>query len=119
VSKTTELNLSKLTRLQDIAFLCREPIVGWITTALNTIRSKRLQKVSLEFDHYLVIGDAIWERGRQEWSDLDCLLVRFWYLNPLRLRVTYKPVEGMSDHMAGLLPELMRRGIVELVQSEH
>jgi len=119
VSGTTELNLSELTRLRDVAFFCREPIVGWITKALDTIRSKRLQQVSLEFDHYVAIGDAIWERGRQEWSDLDCFLVRFLDSNPLRLRVTYKPEEGMSDHMAGLLPELTRRGIVELVQREH
>jgi len=115
VSGTTELNLSKLTRLQDVVFLCQKPIVGWITTALNTIRSKRLQQLSLEFGRYVAIRDS--ERDPQEWLDLDYLLVRFLDSNPLRLRVTYKS-EGMSDHMAVLLPELTKRGIVELVQSE-
>jgi len=114
----TELDLSKLTRLQDVVFRYGEPNVEWVTKVLNTIGSKHLQHMSLELYCYLTIGDTIWERVRQEWLDLDCLLVRFWDSNSLRSRVTYRPVKGMSDHMAGLLPELTRRGIVELVQGK-
>lgn len=52
---------------------------------------------------------------------LDSLLVQFWTSHPLRLKleVMYESTRGSRDRgdVVRLLPEVMKRGIAELVKS--
>lgn len=121
-STTTGLDLSKLTRLQDVALLCRGPYVEWVTNTLHTIRSNCLQRMSLELPRHLNIRDEAWEEVHQEWLDLDCSLAQFLASRSLRFRVIHKRGmggNGMIDRVARLLPELTRRGIVDIVEYSH
>jgi len=121
VSGMTELDLSEVTQLRDVSFRFTRPNVKWISKALHTARSGNLQRISLEPPRHrnLAVGAAAWERVHQEWVELDQLLVQFWASHSLRPRVTYEPGrfgEEMRVYVAGLLPELTRRGIIDLVQ---
>ena len=114
VSVTPSLVLSKATKLRDIMFRCKKSNVQWITASLHTVQSKHIQQVSLELSL-----DVFWRTSHQEWTDLDSLLVRFWTSHALRLKVMYESRRGWGDqreHVARLLPELMRRGVVDLVE---
>ena len=85
-----------------------------MTAALRTIKSKTLQYITIHPATVLTIEDPV----HQEWQDLDRLLVQFWALHPIRLQVTYGIKEGgidLRDHIPTLLPELTRRGLVDLV----
>ena len=116
--ETTAFDLSRAMKLRDVVFRSGEPKVEWITRALCTVESKHLQHMSLELPPYVPIGDTIWEGVRQEWLDLDYLLVKFWTSHSLRSKVMDRPRrggKGMKDYVAGLFPELTKRGILDLV----
>jgi len=118
----TEFDLSGATKLRDVVFRSTRANVKWINEALHTIKSGNLQRISLELPRrsHFPIGDVIWEKVHREWADLDHLLVQFWASRSLRPKVMYglrNQEEELRDHLAGLLPELTRRGIIDLVQS--
>ena len=111
------LDLSKATKLRDIVFRCKNSGVQRVTAALHTIEPKNIEQISLELSHYI-----FWRTVHQEWLDLDSLLVRFWTLHSLRLKVTYESRRGWGDRretVARLLPEVMRRGIADLVEQPY
>jgi len=96
------------------------PNVEWISKALQTARSRNLQRISLELPCRLIEA-TVWETVHQEWADLDQLLVEFWASRSLRPKVMYEPGksgEEMRDYVIGLLPELTRRGIIDLAHVE-
>jgi len=112
------LDLSKASRLKYLEFLLAEPSVQWITTTLRSVESKSFQRISI--NSYDNISEPIGEAFQQEWQDLDRLLVQFWISNSVRLRVEYIVEEGeedLRDRVPSLLPELTRRGLVDLVRS--
>ena len=120
----TGLDLSEATKLREVAFRCTEPNVKWISQALHTARSGNLQRISLELPRHrhAAIGAAVWETVHQEWAELDHLLVEFWVSHSLRPKVMYelgKWGEEMRVYVGSLLPELTRRGIIDLVQCPH
>ena len=92
--------------------------VEWITATLQTIKSKTLQHITLyPATTAHMVEDAVYE----EWQELDCLLVQLWTLHPIRLQLMYRMGEGegerdLRDHILSLLPELSRRGLVDLVE---
>jgi len=60
------------------------------------------------------------ETAHQEWQDLDRLLV--WTSHSVYLRVVYvagEEGEEFRDKVPILLPELTRRGLIDLVETEH
>jgi len=61
------------------------------------------------------IGEAVYEL----WSDLDHLLVQFWESRSIRPRIGCFRVRGVKrnmDYCVGcLLPEITKRGIVDLI----
>ena len=80
---------------------------------LHTTESKNIQHISLELYRY-----ALWDVVHQGWLDLDHLLVQLWASHSLRLKVAYELLRGSREsryHVTKLLPELMRRGVVDLV----
>ena len=116
---TTSLDLSKPTKLRDLALRCEEPTVQWITKTLRAVESINLQRTTLELPSDTAIRKTNWETVRQGWLDLDCLLVRFVASHSLRVKIMdglMMEREDMRDHMARLLPELMKRGIDNLVE---
>lgn len=95
-------------------FRCKSSDVRWITTTLHTVEPQNIQQISLESLHYIP-----WRETQQEWFDLDTLLVQFWTSHSLRLEVVYESRRGWGDRaetIARLLPEVMRRGIADLVE---
>jgi len=113
------LDLSKASKLKYLVFLLRlaEPTVQWITTALQTVESKSLQRISIRTHDD--VPEKIGEEFHQEWQDLDRQLVQFWTTHSIRPRIAYVPRKGeedMRDHAPRLLPELTKRGLVDLVR---
>ena len=64
----------------------------------------------------------ITELNRQQWHDLDRLLAQFWTSHSIRPKVAYevevekREDEDIRDHAPSLLPELTRRGFIDLVE---
>ena len=61
-----------------------------------------------------VVGEAVYG----EWLDLDCLLVQFWELRSIRPKVRYsvmsKDKEKAINCVSRLLPEMTKRGVIDL-----
>ena len=53
-----------------------------------------------------------------QWLDLDRLLVQFWVSRSIRPKIVYpgNATEIMKDWIVCLLPEITKRGIVDLVK---
>ena len=84
--------------------------------ALQTVESEDLQRIILRPD--ITTSNMTEGTVPQEWQDLDLLLVRFWTSRSIRPQVVYAPITGGEDtsyHAPNLLPELTRRGAVDLV----
>jgi hypothetical protein len=114
------LDVSKATRLKDLSFRCGGPNVQRITMALETVQSKNLQQITI----YLGTTSAtlVGETVRQEWQDLDRLLLQFQTSHSIRPKITYEAEEGgnnLRDLAPSLLPELTSRGFVDLVENRH
>ena len=86
--------------------------------ALQTVESKNLRRITIRF-YAITTQEPVEETVPQEWLDLDRLLVRFWTSHSIRPRLMYGSDEGQKDienHTRCLLPELTRRGLVDLVE---
>ena len=115
----TPLDLSKATKLRDLIFRCGMRNIRWIATALRTVESKSLQQVTIHL-YPETTGDPTKRRDRQECQDLDRVLVQFWISHSIRPRFLYALEDGdgekdMRDRISDLLPELTRRGLVDVV----
>ena len=94
--------------------------VEWITLTLQTIgqehRDLRRISIVMPLDLTLIpIGKGTLE----QWLDLDRTLVRLWESHSIRTSVirSRKSEAGLVDCIGSLLPEMMRRGRVELVEN--
>ena len=114
---------------------CGSLNVGWIILALGTIGSenRNLQRLSIyippDLDCILPEDCGDMEKAIREadpgmqWSDLDRLLPQFLESRPIRARVVYTPDDNerwlgarpMLVWAKYLLPESIKRGIVDLV----
>jgi hypothetical protein len=118
MSGTPPLDLSEATKLKDLSLRFGGPNVQWITMAFQTARSKHLQRIAIR-PLYITSESLGGETVRQEWQDLDRLLVRFWTSHSIRPKVVCgagKGESGLRDLAPSLLPELTRRGAVDLVK---
>ena len=100
-------------------FRCGGPDVQWIATTLHTVEPKNLQQISIALPGPALISHTTLETVQREWVDLDCLLVQFWTSHSLRPKVMYEPTKrgrDLRNHVARLLPELTRRGVIDLVE---
>ena len=73
---TISFDLSMATKLKDLVFRCKKPNVQWVTRALQSIKSKDLERITLRPGPYAFTG-TVQEAVYQEWWDLDRLLVQF------------------------------------------
>ena len=128
------VDLSRATRLKDVTFTVNDisQTVTWITTGLRTIplEHRDLRRISICGPYHSInfrrtagigqsIGEAIPEMIRQQWSELDSLLVQFWESHSIRPRVAWGSSawnrQDQMDVIEYLLPEAARREIVDLV----
>ena len=117
--EATPLGLSAATKLKDSVFQSPWESVQWIIRALQTVKSKNLRSITLRPSSAASVNTTV-ERVRREWQELDHLLVQCWTSHSIRPRIMYQPVEGrkdMRDYSPSLLPELTRRGLVDLVEA--
>ena len=119
------LDLSRLRKLQDVAFQVTTLRVGWITTAIQTTmpNHQELVKISIRVPYFPSVFnvDAIKNSAIYgEWLALDRLLVRFWESRSTPPKVICTGWNKAKQDMRGftryLLPELMRRGMLDLVE---
>jgi hypothetical protein len=109
------LDLSKATKLKDVAFQLRESYINWINATLQTARSKSLRHIIIHIP--AAFRGSIDETTRLEWQDLDHLLVRLWTTRSIRPVFTYEKGAETSFRalVPKLLPELMSRGVIDVV----
>jgi len=125
------IDLSKATKLKDVVFNCRSLSSEWAAEALETITSRHrdLQRISIHipdlfsqtFDEDgVTIEWGIGPDPGMQWLDLDRALARFWDSHSIRPTVvhpwTKNQKEEMRNWVGGLLPEVMKRGIIDLVE---
>ena len=87
--------------------------------ALRSIQSKNLQQITATIHPIGGFGSPIEDTVRQEWQDLDHLLVEFWTSRSIRPKFRYDAGRGENGFRGlapSLLPELTRRGLVDLVE---
>jgi len=127
-SKVPLYNLSGATKLEDAVFRPTSPGVGWVTKALQTITPEhRDLQISICVPEYLAyvgvdadVKKIIGEANFGQWLDLDHLLIQLWESRSIRSKVTRTLLKGrkrnMRDCIGCLLPEMMRRGMIDLVE---
>jgi len=109
-------DLSDATKLQHLTFSGTRTgsTVRWITTTLKTIKSKNIQSIVIKPTDDLL--ESVSEGIRQEWHDLDRLLVQLCITHSIRPRVICE-VRNEGKVGPGLLPELTKRGMVDLIET--
>jgi len=132
-STLAPIDLSKATNLKGVVFQCGSLSSGRITRTLETItfQHQDLQKISIHVPHilsyiYVLHEDGVtWElieaaNPSMQWPDLDRLLVQFWDSRSIRPKVVYPRTKNEKRRMKGwvgnLLPEIKKRGIIDLVE---
>jgi hypothetical protein len=131
--RLASIDLSKATKLKDVAFQSQGLGVTWITMALRTItpNHRHLQQISLyaprlrsrhtedpAYDWYGV-GESLYE----QWLELDRLLVQLLESHSIRLKVSCRASSGKEGEVAvsrmhNLFPEVTNRGIADFVKHE-
>ena len=126
------IDLSKATELKDVVFIC-EFNPQWITVTLQTITRSHtnLQRVSIAapdvlYSAYFLghnsanVLPAVTEAIYRGWSELDLSLTRLRESHSARLEIRYgvpfsMDAESARSLMESFLPELTKRGSVELI----
>ena len=111
-------DISVATKLNQLVFQCNWPTVKWVIMLLQTANSKDLRQITVRLNPRN-FGHVVYETIRREWGDLDRLLVQLWTSHSIRPKVTWGPRPGREDmraYVSRLLPELDRRGLVDLVE---
>jgi len=83
--------------------------------ALETVKSEYLRNITINPTTSGTIEGGVY----QEWEELDQLLIQFWITHSVRPRLEYrvgKRGKYLRDCAPSLLPELTRRGLVDLVE---
>ncbi|KAF9645274.1 hypothetical protein BDM02DRAFT_3205327 [Thelephora ganbajun] len=119
------VDLSKATKLRDVVFRPASLNIAWITMVLQNVspEHRNLQRISIYLRYNLVLAatepDAMQDVGGQ-WLDLDHLLVQFWESRSIRTKLVCsapeEELQDMREHIGRLLPEVMGRGIIDLVE---
>jgi len=127
---TASVDLSKMTKLKDVAFRVSSWSVGWITMALRTVTPKHrdIRTISIFAVDHSTLFDIVnadlggmAEEETLEWLELDRLLAQLWGSHSIRPKILYNAFswnEGMiCDWVGRLLPETTERGILDLARA--
>jgi hypothetical protein len=115
-----------------VVFRPKSWTVQWVTTALQTITPEHrdLQQISIEtlYLHfvdllgagvYTDVRGAVGETGYGEWLELDCSLIQLWESRSIRPKIACTPrktSQELVDFIECLLPEITKRGIIDLAE---
>ena len=80
----------------------------WINTAIETIRSQDLQRVTIKSLHIPV--------DYREWGNLDRLLAELWTSRSIRPTISFSRQGKMIGLVPKLLPELTKKGAVDVFE---
>ena len=124
---SASVNLSEATKLEEVAFRFDGNHLKWVTTTLKTITSNHgnFQRVVIcvplaFFDNgislELKIGESIQEEMYLLWTDLDRVLVGLLESRGVRTEAVVREgkEELLQEGLRVLLPEMTRRGAIEL-----
>ena len=103
------LDLSTATKLKEVVFNSKGSL-RWINTAIETIKFKDLERVTIESRHVLVDYRA--------WGELDRLLARLWTSRSVRPTISFSKEGKMIGLVSELLPELTKEGAVDVFEGE-
>jgi len=116
-------------RLKDVTFGVGSWDVAWVTMTLQTITHihQALREISIHEAYYSIsielgaeVRRIIGEQTASLWSELDRLLVRLWESRSIHPKMLYSAFpeseNAMRDFVGYCLPEITRRGIVDLAK---
>jgi len=87
--------------------------------ALRTVKSESFRNIIIHPATTRTIEETVY----QEWRELDQLLLQFWTTHSVHPHLGYRVGKpggmDLSDCASDLLPELTRRGLVDLVEDPH
>ena len=127
------IDLSKAAGLKGVVLRATPINFGWVTTALRTITTKHQEFRRISIHVYLGyafngttsanVRRTIGEQKFGQWSELDHVLAKLWESHSIRPGILYylPPSEGtqaMTECIGCLLPEITRRGIIDLARWE-
>ena len=116
IARLPPLDLSKAAKLTDVEFQLAGPNIQWIIATLETAEASNLEQIIIRTP--VGFQDRIGANVRQEWQDLDRLLVELWTsrsILPKIVLVTYARMRW--DHVEfvmDLLPMVMDRGAIDM-----
>ena len=124
---SAHINLKSATQLKDVTFkLWLSP--RWFFTTLQTVTHdhRELKQITLTLLSEQGLGDnqdirrGVGETIYREWLELDLLLVQLNELHLIRVKILYNAHIGPGGsrerrRMTILLPEVVARGVVDLV----
>jgi hypothetical protein len=119
------IDLSEVIKLKDVVFRLTLWRVECITATLKTITPKHrnLRQIMIDVSHHSTllganpdVGGAVGAANHGQWLDLDRILVRFWESSSVRPVVVCTTERGIGDCIGFLLPEITRRGIIDLIE---
>ena len=132
--ESASADLSRATRLKDVVFMCGRQGAEWVSTTLRTItpNHRNLQQISLYVPEVLYnttlnranpanVRGVIGEVTHEQWLGLDRRFVQLWESHSIRPKLLYylppgEDLDGPTSRVESLLPEIMRRGIADLVR---
>ena len=131
---SVSIDLSKAGKLKDATFIVKQPDPKWALMALQTVTDdqQNLQQITLHLPLVLLhptsyradpadVELAIGETAYQHWLELDHFLTQFLESRSIYLEVVLPAssrgaIEGQNGCVDSLLPEVMRRGMADLVE---
>jgi hypothetical protein len=125
VSRPGLVNLLKATKLKDVAFRLTSWSIERVATALQTITAEHqdFRQIKIYIPYCLTlhgvganVRPAIGTANFGQWLDLDRLLVKLWESHSIRPKVICTTRTEKGDCVGCLLPEITRRGILDLVE---
>lgn len=119
------IDLSKTTKLKEVAFTLGVFTVAWVATMLRTITSENRDLQEVSFQGFALsnldmmptdIRTGIEDESYRQWMDLDSVLVQLCQSHAVHVKVVCSPVavgeELARELIGGFLPETTKRGIV-------
>ena len=107
VDRQRTLDLSAATQLKYVMFSSAQSL-RWINTAIETSKSKDLERVTVKSWHVLV--------DCREWEDLDHTLAQLWTSRSIRPRIEFHRRGKMIGLAPKLLPQLTKSGAVDVFE---
>ena len=120
------IDLSKATKLREVAFNLDGIYNPWVTMTLKTVTPRHidLQEITISsstlsrFVRRLPNIRRYAGHRLRQWMELDTVLVQLWESHPVHVKIAYcsgVDWEQVPELIEELMPETTRRGIVETV----